>query len=213
MKEKTTDLTAARKVKENRRYSAHTALPEQAPAWTGELDAQVLKGEVKGEALYAALQGRARQLNHTLQDMCRHLDFSYPYFSQLRSGRRKLSSASEEFTYACAKYLGVPRLTVLALADIVSPHDLYSESDAITVHLHRAFDHICTDPTWAHLAPESVRISPPTTQYLIVRLYERACGLQLLPEAVEPERLAQSMITLRKLKTSLIKARATQDEP
>src|SRR3546814_4689965 len=85
MKEKTTDLSAAREAKKNQQQRATPALPTQAPNWTGDLDAQVLKGEVKGEPLFAALQNRARQLGHSLQDMCSRLGFSYPYYSQLRS--------------------------------------------------------------------------------------------------------------------------------
>ncbi|WP_442596626.1 hypothetical protein ACSBPU_06725 [Parapusillimonas sp. JC17] len=128
-------------------------------------------------------------------------DYSRPtYYSQLRSGRRNLSRGADDFTRACARYLGVPRLTVLALADIVSPEDMYEAQDAITAHLPRAFEYVCTDPDWAHLTTGSVPESSPATQYLIVRLYEAALAVRLLPERVEPQKLAESMITLQLLR-------------
>lgn len=91
------------------------AIIDQELTWDGQLDADVLKRGVKGADLYAALQNRARQLGHTLQEMCEFMGFSYPYYAQLRSGRRSLNVSQEEFTAACARYLGVPRLTVLML--------------------------------------------------------------------------------------------------
>ena len=194
---KTTDLSAARIARPRKQQET---LPEATPAWTGDVDAQALRGHVKGEPLFAALQNRARQLGHSLQDMCRCLDFSYPYYSQLRSGRRSLSGAADDFTRACARYLGVPRLTVLALANIISPEDLYESHDAISCHLPRAFEHVCTDPHWAHLATQTVRASPFETQYLIVRLYEQTTGLRLLPETVSFQELANGMSVLMEMR-------------
>lgn len=200
MMTETRDLSEARETKKNRAQQTRPALSVQAPAWTGDLDAQLLKNQVKGEPLFAALQNRARQLGHSLQDMCRCLDFSYPYYSQLRSGRRSLSGAADDFTRACARYLGVPRLTVLALANIISPEDLYESHDAISCHLPRAFEHVCTDPHWAHLATQTVRASPFETQYLIVRLYEQTTGLRLLPETVSFQELANGMSVLMEMR-------------
>lgn len=199
------NLSAVRETKKKRQQRTPPALPEQAPAWTGDLDAQALKGDVKGEPLFAALQNRARQLGHTLQDMCRYLDFSYAYYSQLRSGRRNLSGAADDFTLASARYLGVPRLTILALADIVSPEDMYETRDAITVYLPLAFEQVCADPYWAHLATAKVRNSHSEAQYLIVRLYEQMSGLQLLTRVIAPQQLAESMAALEGVRANLNK--------
>src|SRR3546814_359844 len=137
--------------------------------------------------------------------MCSRFGFSYPYYSQLRSGRRNVSGTADEFTLACAQYLGIPRLTVLALADLITPQDMYDSRDAITIHLPRAFEHVCTDPNWAHLATRNVRDSHPETQYLIVRLYEQMSGMQLLPQAVAPQQLAESMAILQGIRENLNK--------
>src|SRR5690606_29456789 len=97
----------------------------------------------------------------------------------------------------------IPRLTVLALADIVTPEDLYEDRNALVIHLPRAFEYVCTDPEWAQFVDSEVSESSPRTQYLIVRLYEKATGKRLLPEAVAPELLAESMRRLRELKEEL----------
>lgn len=210
---KTTDISAVRKAKKSKPQQTPPSLSSQAPAWAGDLDVHALKGHVKGEPLFAALQNRARQLGHTLQDMCGYLGFSYPYYSQLRSGRRSLSGAADDFTLACACYLAVPRLTVLALADIISPQDMYESRDAVTVHLPRAFEQVCTDPYWAHLATENVRSSHSEAHYLIVRLYEQMSGLQLLPRAIAPQQLAESMAILQDIRANVQAAAVRVDAP
>ncbi len=100
-------------------------------------------------------------------------------------------------------YLSVPRLTILALADIVSPEDMYEAQDAITVHLPRAFEHVCAAPYWAHLATVKVRDSHSEAQYLIVRLYEQMSGLQLLPRVIAPQQLAESMVILQDIRANV----------
>lgn len=115
---------------------------EQAPAWNGELDKQVLvEYPSEATALFAALSNRARQLGHSLQDMCKVLDFSYPYFSQLRSGRRQLNMTSP-FTQVCASYLGVPRLTVLSLAKVITIEDQQEKPQEMVSSLPKAFDYV-----------------------------------------------------------------------
>lgn len=163
--------------------------------------------------MFAALQNRARQLGHTLQDMCRYLGFSYPYYSQLRSGRRNLSGSADDFTRACARYLGVPRLTVLALAEIISSEDMYESRDAIIAHLPRAFEHVCMDPYWAHLITADVRNSHPKAQYLVVRLYEQMSGLQLLPRIISPQQLAEGMVSLQDIRANLNQSTVSVDAP
>lgn len=172
---------------------------EQAPAWNGELDKQVLvEYPSEAAALFAALSNRARQLGHSLQDMCKVLDFSYPYFSQLRSGRRQLNMTSP-FTQACASYLGVPRLTVLSLAKVITIEDLQEKPQEMVSSLPKAFDYVAQDPTWMSLMTEEVRIAHLDVRYLSVRLYEQLNQVQLLPEDIELEKLAEGMQKLNQL--------------
>lgn len=188
---------------------AHTrkklkAIIDQELTWDGHLDANVLNGGVKGAALYAALQNRAGQLGHTLQEMCEFMGFSYPYYAQLRSGRRSLNGSQEELTAACARYLGVPRLTVLMLAEVVTPEDMYIKPHDIVRKLPGAFEQVCSDPDWAPLATPEVKVCEPSTQFLIVRLYEQLTQTPLLPDRVEPVELTQAFLELRKIREGLL---------
>jgi len=178
---------------------------DQELMWDGQLDANVLKGDIKGAALYAALQNRARQLGHTLQEMCEFMGFSYPYYAQLRSGRRSLNGSQEEFTAACARYLGVPRLTVLMLAEVVTPEDMYIKPHDIVRKLPDAFEQVCSDPDWAPLATPAVKVCEPSTQFFIVRLYEQLTQTPLLPDRVEPVELTQAFLELRKIREGLLR--------
>lgn len=173
-------------------------------AWNGNLDVKLLRGKVKGEPLFAALQNRARQLGHTLQEMCKILDFSYPYYAQMRSGLRAVSGANEQFTAACALYLGVPRLTVLALADVVTPGDFYVKPNDLLNSLPAAFEFISSDPEWSHLFTAEVRAAEPSTQYVLVRFYEKMTSKRLLPEAIEPELLAGGIKKLWDIREGLL---------
>lgn len=200
-------------MKDNQPTSAAPAINEEAAkepcgtnpvAWDGNLDVKLLRGKVKGEPLFAALQNRARQLGHSLQEMCKILDFSYPYYSQMRSGLRAVSGANEQFTAACALYLGVPRLTVLALADILTPSDFYVTPNELVTRLPAAFEFISSDPEWSYLFTADVRAAEPATQYVMVRFYERMTSKRLLPEAIEPELVAEGIKKLWDIREGLL---------
>lgn len=167
--------------------------------WTGKLNVSELKNaKTESAPLFAALFNRCYQLGHSINEMCDALGFSYPYFSQLRSGRRTLK-VDMSFTKSCANYLGVPRLTVLALARLITLEDLLEEPDELVVALPRAIEYISQDDKWGYLITESVRCTSIESQYLIVRLYEQHSGVALLPKEIDPIRLAESIQELERI--------------
>lgn len=56
MMKELTVLSAVRKARKSKPQGTPPSLPAQAPAWAGDLDVHALKGELKGEPLFAALQ-------------------------------------------------------------------------------------------------------------------------------------------------------------
>lgn len=165
---------------------SNSASINQIPAWNYEFNTKELLKNKRGTApLFAALLDRSKKLGQSIEELCTVLGFSYPYYNQVKSGRRLLTASSYAFTSACAKYLGVSRLTVLVLANLIQESDLREELQDIVGELPRAIDYIIQDPLWIGLANKHVKETAPNLQYLIVRLYEKATGVSLIPKRLD----------------------------
>lgn len=174
--------------------------------WDGSLDSkELLAQKTKSAPLFAALLNRARQLGHPLGDLCCRLDITYPYFIQLRDGRRQLTLESE-FLKVSRAYLGIPRLTVLVLAGLIVESDFEVEPNEVLSTLPRAFNFLSEDPKWGHLMDAKVFEVPYEVRYLIVRLYEEATGNRILPEKIEAGLLGQALKELNREVESLVGA-------
>lgn len=174
--------------------------------WDGSLDMkELLAQKTKAAPLFAALLNRARQLKHPLEDLCCRLDITYPYFLQLRDGRRQLALESE-FLKISRAYLGIPRLTVLALAGLIVESDFEVEPNEVLSSLPRAFSFLSEDPKWGHLMDPKVFETPYEVRYLIVRLYEDATGNRILPEKIDAGLLGEALKELNREVESLVGA-------
>lgn len=181
----------------------------KTPNWHVKLNKdELLSQKCDATPLFAALISKARQLEHSYQDLCRHLETSYPYFNQLRRGSRQLTVTSL-FLEKSAEYLGLPRLSVLGLARLITVDDLEEKPQEVISLLPRAFQFVTDDPKWQHLVDSHVLNSPFEVRYFIVRLYEAATDTRLLPERLEPERLAKELKKLNQLIESLIDSEST----
>jgi hypothetical protein len=161
-----------------------------------------------GGVLLAMLAGRAQQLRHTRGEMAAHLDVTYGYIAQLASGHRQTVHISDEFARACADYLGVPRVTVLLAAGSITPLDLYEKPDEVASALPRALEYIAQDPAFGPMVPASLtaRDAPADTQFFVVKLFEEARGVKLIPGMHTPEKIAESLKRIEERRVLLKKS-------
>jgi transcriptional regulator with XRE-family HTH domain len=163
--------------------------------WSGNLDETELARP--GGLLLAALVRCANDRRLQLNDMARELGVTYGYINQLRNGIRPVSQVSDEFALACARFLGAPRLTVLMLANRITPEDAFEYRELAATEIGRAMAYICEDPAWGHLITAELRKGTSESQYALVRLYEAATGKVLMDSHLNIETLA---LEIRKLK-------------
>ncbi|KWU17888.1 DNA-binding protein [Burkholderia cenocepacia] len=163
-------------------------------AWSGVFHPDEL--DKPGGRLISALMACADERNEQRQNMARELGVTYGYVNQLRNGTRDVANIADSFAQACADYLGVPRLLVLALAGRVTVADAYAERNVLEAEIPRAIEFIRRDPKWAALVPQSIVQRGFEEQFLIIKLYEKAEGRTLLPESLDLKQLFQAMEAL-----------------
>lgn len=137
-----------------------------------------------GEALMNALFKRARERGQNIGDMAKELGVSHAYLSLLRSGQRQIPNINDEFSTACAQYLGIPRIYVLLLAEKLKSNDFYGTSESgMSKKLANALRMVTDseEAARASVSAEDINQLPTRVQHLLVQLYQDAHQLQLLP--------------------------------
>lgn len=168
--------------------------------WSGNLDENELGRP--GGLLLAALIRCANERRQQLNDMARELGVTYGYINQLRNGIRQVNQVSDDFALGCARYLGVPRMTVLMMAGRVSPEDLFEHREMMAAEIGRAMAFMVDDPQWGHQVTPELRQASVESQYLLVRLYEEATGKRLMDKHLNADTLAQEIGKLREIQAA-----------
>lgn len=200
---------AAGKSSEKTGGEASPAREYNRTPWSGNLDNEELARP--GGLLLAALIHCANERRQQLNEMSDELGVTYGYVNQLRNGIRKVHQVSDEFALACARYLGVPRLTVLMMAGRVTPEDIFESEEMMATEVPRAMAYICDDPNWGHMVTPELRNATLHSQFLIVRLYEKATGKALMDKALDPEKLTAEILKLKEIqakRTEVLEASA-----
>lgn len=172
--------------------------------WSGNLDEVELAR--KGGLLLAALVRHANDERLQLNDMARELGVTYGYINQLRNGLRHVDQISDTFALACANFLSVPRLTVLMMADRITPEDAFEHREMMATEVTRAMAYICDDPVWGHLITPELRKASARSQYGVVRLYEAASKKCLMTTHIDIETLASELSKLKSIQAARTKA-------
>lgn len=136
-----------------------------------------------GGALMAALMDAATKRGHTLANLATALGVTYGYLVQLRAGSRSCTRISDDFASRCAKYLGLPRLSVLLLAGRITQDDFFEASAASPRSLAMAYDYIRRDPRWGARVPALSAETIQESRHLvlvIVWFYQEMRGVDLL---------------------------------
>src|SRR5690606_6052750 len=107
----------------------------------------------------------------------------------------------------CARYLGVPKITVLMASGSIKPEDMFEEPDDIATSLPSALELIEKDTMFGPLMPPEVLAThaSPRLQFFVVRLFEAARGLKLIPGEHSLETIAASLRAIEKRRRELLK--------
>lgn len=141
--------------------------------------------QLAGSALLGMLYQTANERGHQLMEMAQELNVTYGYIAQLKNGIRKIPHISEEFAENCAKYLGIPRISVLIAAEKLRPADFYQDPDELETMAEPALRLMQKDPEFGPYMPASVFQADRKLQQFLVMMYERATGRVLLKHKVD----------------------------
>ncbi|WP_374679727.1 helix-turn-helix domain-containing protein [Hydrocarboniphaga effusa] len=137
---------------------------------------------VEGWRLLELLQVKAQQERIGLEETAKRIGISRSYLSSLRYGQRKVSSLGREILDKCAEFLGMPLAGVLMAAEVIYPTDFVGGSrERARQEVQRAMQFFASDPDWAGFVDADWRSWSLNTQLMIVLLYQKAAGLELLP--------------------------------
>lgn len=152
-----------------------------------------------GGTLICMLFEAAHKKGHKMADIGKELEVSYGYIAQLRSGQKRADRISREFAAKCAAYLGVPIMTVMLAADKITTEDLTVSPAKLATSVRSAMEYIRRDPEFGALGGVEFSQMPIQVQFTLVKLYEKASGLKLLPGIATKEELAREMEETRQL--------------
>jgi transcriptional regulator with XRE-family HTH domain len=139
--------------------------------------------KLPGAALLVRLCKAANSQNLQLNELAKELGITYDYFAQLRRGSKSVPNISDEFADRCAKFLRLPKITILVEAGKISISDFYEPINTELL-LDQAIRAILEDPHYAGFAPLDLLECNDTCKTFIVKLYENATGKILLPGKV-----------------------------
>jgi len=197
-----------------RSVRATKALPRNTPRYQATIVEEDLVrrdkdgNPLKGGALLAMISGRAIELGHNRQEMAKHLDVTYGYIAQLTSGHRKCEHISMEFADNCTRYLGVPKMTVLMAAGVVSIEDTFENPEDLSTALPLAMQFVARDPIFGSLMPTKLldENADPALQFFIIRLYEAATKRKFLPGEHTIESIVTTMKKIEGRRQELLEA-------
>ena len=183
----------------NSSKSRHDAIQQltarlQRP-WSGVLDAPSMKRP--GGLLMSALARCAQERGQSLPELAEQLGYSYPYINLLISGARRVDQVSDDFTNACAAYLGVPKAAVLMMSGRLEARDFFGPGNFHAGMLDTAMRFIEADPAWSPLVTAELRHASNQSKFCLVKMYEAATGKKLLADQFDPQAFGRELDRVR----------------
>jgi len=141
-------------------------------------------------ALIRVLFKEAMRRQHRLADIAKALGVSSAYLAQLRSGRRHTEHISEQFSEACARYLGVPTALVKLWSGRISMRDFVWPTRSGKVDVENGLRTLRDDPAVASWIPAALYTADETVKEFVWQLYQEGSGLyseelRLMPHALD----------------------------
>jgi hypothetical protein len=140
-------------------------------------------------ALLAWLYDEARNRGDNIMALCKELDVSPSYIHQLRTGKRSIANASDNFFRACAEYIGVPRIVVKLLAGQLTMSDFLLPNVSEEDQVRRAMSQVLKDNHARLLIPEGFEKFPIGAQKAILGMYAESSGMDLVGYGQLPQML------------------------
>ena len=141
----------------------------------------------------SALARCAQERGQSLPDLAEQLGYSYPYINLLISGARRVDQVSDDFTNACAAYLGVPKAAVLMMSGRLEAKDFFGPGDFHAGLLDAAMHYIESDPSWSPLVTAELRHASAASRFCLVKMYEAATGKTLLAGQFDPQAFGREL--------------------
>lgn len=144
----------------------------------------------RGGPLIGWLLDEARRREHDLASMSRELGVTYGYINQLRSGLRSTEHISQDMAESCARYLGVPTITIKVISGRISIRDFVAPDDSEERCIDRAITRMMDDPHVRKTIPVNLTALPPEAKKAIAILFAETThfdlfGAQGLPQMIQ----------------------------
>ena len=116
-----------------------------------------------GLGLVAALREECERQGKQIGHLAAQLGLAQTYWAAICSGSRSIVPLVEKAS-ACrvfADFLRLPRITVMALAEVVLPEDFVVEQ-SLDDQLNGVYLSMVSDPLWSSLVPRHRRVQTPS---------------------------------------------------
>jgi hypothetical protein len=170
--------------------------------WNGGLSKEELVRP--GAHLISALIYAANERRQSMTKMSKELDVTYSYINQIRNGYRRTTDISDKFALCCARYLGIPRLTILMMAGKITTADVFESDEMKTTQITQAMLLISQDAIWAPLVTFELRQACLESQYCVVRLFEKATGRVLMDKHLDLVSMTAEIDRLSSLRLNIL---------
>lgn len=133
------------------------------------------------------------------QDLSKILGMATSSVSYILTARKDIRKLDKSVFNKIAKWLDLPVLSVLMLAEQITPEDFYSDKTSMDEAINRATKLILSDPDWGAYAPrELLNSDSKDLKIFLIWCYEKATNTKLLPGAVDYLDLIKQLEDFRK---------------
>lgn len=143
------------------------------------------RAKVPGARLLEMLFDEANRNNMGMEQLADAIGTSRPNLYSLRQKRRSVPNMNREYKEACARFLGIPYVSVLIAAEVIKPEDFLVPLDDDDRAIDAALDFIRRDPVHGDKVPVEIADADKALKLFVIECYEKAEGKRLLTNRVQ----------------------------